>query len=203
MCARYAKDNERIRAKTKKLLLDSALKVFARLGIHAGSIALIAKEAGVSKGLAYHYFSSKEDILVDLAVARLDEWAALIKGLESLNDPFQRLEFLVDFVLNELKQKKEWLRFYTGLYLTHDGQRAISKAMEIHRERFERLFSLERGILKDLGVAEVEAEQIYLRSILQGICLEYMLSDDYPLDVMRKRLIQSYEKRESEEKKHE
>jgi len=194
MCARYAKDNERIRAKTRKLLLDSALVVFARLGVHAGSIAQIAKEAGVSKGLAYHYFSSKEELLAELAAARLDEWNGLVEGLERLEDPFQRLKFLVDFILDELQEKTDWLRFFTGLYLTADGRGAISKVMEVHQERFDRLFALEKRLLRDLGVRDVETEQVYLRSTLQGICLEYMLSEDYPLNSMRGRLIQTYKR---------
>lgn len=141
------------------------------------------------------YFSSKEEILVDLAAKRLDEWNGLIEGLEKVEDPFQRLEFLVDFVLNELQQKTDWLRFYTSLYLTVDGRRAISKAMEIYGEKFERLFSMERSLLQDLGVSDVKTEQVYLRSILQGICLEYMLSDDYPLAAMRDRLLTVYNKK--------
>jgi AcrR family transcriptional regulator len=44
-------------------LLQVGLKLFARQGYHATSIRKIAHAAGVTEGLIYHYFSSKEDLL--------------------------------------------------------------------------------------------------------------------------------------------
>ena len=44
-------------------LLEAGLKLFARQGYHATSIRKIAHAAGVTEGLIYHYFSSKEDLL--------------------------------------------------------------------------------------------------------------------------------------------
>ena len=43
----------------RKLLLDAAVRVFAKKGYHACRVGDIAKEAGVAYGLLYHYFSSK------------------------------------------------------------------------------------------------------------------------------------------------
>ncbi len=47
-------------------LLDAALKVFARDGIDAASVADIAEAAGVAKGSVYLYFDSKEALAGDL-----------------------------------------------------------------------------------------------------------------------------------------
>lgn len=43
--------------------MDSALEHFAREGYHATTINDIAKHAGISKGLMYNYFESKESLL--------------------------------------------------------------------------------------------------------------------------------------------
>ncbi len=53
---------EEIRKNTKQSIIDAGLKLFAHRGYHGTSIAEIAKEAGVSKGLAYNYFSSKSEL---------------------------------------------------------------------------------------------------------------------------------------------
>ena len=49
--------------------------------------------------------------------------------------------------------------------------------------------------MKDLGFPNPELEATYLRSILQGIALEYMLCpEQYPLKQIKKRLEKQYEK---------
>ena len=47
----------------RKEFLQVGLKLFARQGYHATSIRKIARAAGVTEGLVYHYFLSKEDLL--------------------------------------------------------------------------------------------------------------------------------------------
>ena len=44
-------------------ILNVALQLFKEKGYHGTSTAAIAKEANISKGLLYHYFSSKEDLI--------------------------------------------------------------------------------------------------------------------------------------------
>jgi TetR/AcrR family fatty acid metabolism transcriptional regulator len=46
------------------LILEAAVKVFARQGFYQSTIAQIAKEAGVADGTIYLYFKNKDDILV-------------------------------------------------------------------------------------------------------------------------------------------
>lgn len=45
------------------LILDAAIKVFAKNGFHQSTVAQIAREAGVADGTIYLYFENKEDIL--------------------------------------------------------------------------------------------------------------------------------------------
>jgi AcrR family transcriptional regulator len=47
----------------RRLILDAAVRVFARKGFHTSRVGDIAEEAGVAHGLLYHYFSSKEEVL--------------------------------------------------------------------------------------------------------------------------------------------
>jgi AcrR family transcriptional regulator len=178
---------------TKENLLQAALKVFAANGYHGSSVADIAKEAKVSKALFYHYFKSKNDLLVIFAKRRLEEWTPLIENLELSKDPKERITYLIDFVLNELETRSDWLRFLYMLYLSTEGILAIQEAMKKYEVQFERLFAAERKLYKDLGYADPEDEATYLRSVLQGISLEYLLSGkNYPLKAMKKKIIKRY-----------
>lgn len=45
------------------LILEAAIKVFAKNGFYQSTVAQIAREAGVADGTIYLYFENKEDIL--------------------------------------------------------------------------------------------------------------------------------------------
>ena len=47
----------------RSLILDAAVRVFARKGYHTSRVGDIAEEAGIAHGLLYHYFGSKEEVL--------------------------------------------------------------------------------------------------------------------------------------------
>jgi len=65
----------------RRLLLDAAVRVFARKGYHACRVADIAAEAGVAHGLLYHYFESKEEVLQ--TVFR-ETWSAFLEAVRSV-----------------------------------------------------------------------------------------------------------------------
>jgi AcrR family transcriptional regulator len=47
----------------REQIIEAALRVFARKGFNGSTNKDIAKEAGITPGLIYHYFASKEDLL--------------------------------------------------------------------------------------------------------------------------------------------
>ncbi|WP_282942849.1 TetR/AcrR family transcriptional regulator [Paenibacillus sp. RC67] len=52
--------------KVQRSVLETTLNIIIRKELQATSMALIAKESGVSTGSIYHYFQSKEDIVNEL-----------------------------------------------------------------------------------------------------------------------------------------
>ena len=80
---------ERTRAAEEKrrLLLDAAVKVFARKGYHAARVGDIAKEAGVAYGLLYHYFRSKDEILETIFRETWGAMLASVQGVEEAGGP--------------------------------------------------------------------------------------------------------------------
>jgi len=59
----------------RRLILQAAVRVFARDGYHTSRVGDIAEEAGVAHGLLYHYFPSKEEVL---ATVFRENWAELL-----------------------------------------------------------------------------------------------------------------------------
>ena len=63
--SRESKINKKNKNNKYHLILEAAVKVFARRGFYQSTIAQIAKEAGVADGTIYLYFKNKDDILVN------------------------------------------------------------------------------------------------------------------------------------------
>jgi AcrR family transcriptional regulator len=59
----------------RRVILDAAVRVFARRGYHASRVGDIAEEAGVAHGLLYHYFRSKDEVL---ATIFRENWTTLV-----------------------------------------------------------------------------------------------------------------------------
>jgi AcrR family transcriptional regulator len=71
---RSPKDNREIRDARREAIVAAATRVFAAKGFADATITQIAAEAGLSHGLVYHYFSSKEAVfaaIADVAIGRV------------------------------------------------------------------------------------------------------------------------------------
>jgi AcrR family transcriptional regulator len=65
----------------RRVLLDAAVRVFARKGYHTCRVGDIAEEAGVAHGLLYHYFSSKEEVLETIF---RETWGDLLDAMRAV-----------------------------------------------------------------------------------------------------------------------
>ncbi|HYX89136.1 MAG TPA: TetR/AcrR family transcriptional regulator [Gaiellaceae bacterium] len=95
----------------RRLLLDAAVRVFARKGYHAARVGDIAEEAGVAYGLLYHYFDSKEDVL--RSVFR-ETWRALIGTIKSVEEsgdpPREQLRKVAEILLRSWRRDPDLVR---------------------------------------------------------------------------------------------
>lgn len=93
---------EQIRNERKQQIMEAALKVFSENGIKLTKISMIAKEAGVSHGLVYHYFKSKEEVLFESLKSLLDEGEALVQGINALRaTPLEKIRYFTKIALTE------------------------------------------------------------------------------------------------------
>jgi AcrR family transcriptional regulator len=90
-------------AETRERIMAGAQQAFATSGYRGTTVPAIARQAGVSVGLIYRYFSSKEELFLSVcqqsSEAQLNELAAL---LAQIQDPRARLRAAVDQFVNSL-----------------------------------------------------------------------------------------------------
>jgi TetR/AcrR family transcriptional repressor of nem operon len=89
---------------TRQRLLQTAFQLFHEQGYHATGVATILREAGVNPGSMYHFFSSKDDLLLKVLEFALDYLEPMVMGPAEAAavDPIERV-----FVL--LGQYRKWV----------------------------------------------------------------------------------------------
>jgi TetR/AcrR family transcriptional regulator, fatty acid metabolism regulator protein len=104
-------DQTKAQEDKRRLLLDAAVRVFARKGYHAARVGDIAEEAGVAYGLLYHYFSSKEEVLRDVF---RETWRALIATIENVeragDTPREQLRKVAEILLRSWRREPDLVR---------------------------------------------------------------------------------------------
>jgi TetR/AcrR family transcriptional regulator, fatty acid metabolism regulator protein len=95
----------------RRLILDAAIRVFARRGFHHCRVSDVADEAGVAYGLVYHYFSSKEEILNTLFAER---WQLLVDAIAEIDEreipARQKLHDVAGFIIDSYRHEPELMK---------------------------------------------------------------------------------------------
>ncbi len=68
----------------RQAIADKAAELFALEGVAGASLARIAKECGMSKSLIYHYYASKEDLLLDVMLTHMEELVEVTEEVDGL-----------------------------------------------------------------------------------------------------------------------
>lgn len=95
----------------RDIILNAAIKVFAERGYHSCRTLDISKEAGVAYGSLYHYFKSKDDILLSIFRER---WNLLIRRMdrfnEEIDDPTEKLTAIFDYIFRSYQQNPDMMK---------------------------------------------------------------------------------------------
>lgn len=92
--------SEEYKEKKKKEILASALSCFAKKGFESSTIDDIVKHSGISKGAIYNYFSSKDDIYLELMRNETHETnSKLTQKIASFHTALEKIEYLFDVYL--------------------------------------------------------------------------------------------------------
>jgi TetR/AcrR family transcriptional regulator, fatty acid metabolism regulator protein len=96
----------------RRLILDAAIRVFARRGFHACRVSDVADEAGVAYGLVYHYFDSKEEILNTLFQER---WQLMLDAIVEIDrtpdaSAREKLYLVASFIIDSYRHEPDLMK---------------------------------------------------------------------------------------------
>jgi len=105
MAPRSEEANVQIKDDRQKQILSSALKVFIHKGFAATKMSDIATEAGISYGLMYHYFQSKDEIYAELVKNAVDSSRCMIEQVKADDrEPIDKMRALVAQIFKSVGQ---------------------------------------------------------------------------------------------------
>ncbi len=182
---------ESIRKGSRQKILDAALEVFARHGYYSASVSEIAKTAGISKGLMYNYFKSKEDMLNELMIGMMDalmcEYMPLKQGQKFTRDDI--INFInvgIDLVL----EKPQYWKLYFSVALQPDVMVIVfDKMMEMGQPYMMAMIEY----FRNKGVENPELTMRYFSAVMDGIQMHCMLDPKtFPAEDVKKLLIEQF-----------
>jgi TetR/AcrR family transcriptional regulator, fatty acid metabolism regulator protein len=95
----------------RRMILDAAIRVFAREGFHRCRVSDIAREANVAYGLVYHYFRSKDEVLNTLFSER---WALLLEAIDQVDredSPVrEKLHSIASFIIDSYQHDPDLMK---------------------------------------------------------------------------------------------
>jgi AcrR family transcriptional regulator len=130
MSPRSPKQFEEIREEKRSLIMDTALEHFANNGYFNTTITHIARHAGISKGLMYNYFESKEALLSEIISKSVSEvycYFDIDRDGYLTEDEF---EFFVRRTALMLKEKQSFWRLYLQLMMQNEVRELLLNSIE-------------------------------------------------------------------------
>ena len=159
----------------RRLILDAAVRVFARQGFHTCRVSDIADEAGVAYGLVYHYFRSKDEVLDTLFLERWNVMLEVIRNLDETDlTPRDKLATITGFIVDSYRHDPELMKV-----IIVEVTRAANSFGQTHFAKILEAYELiadvvadaqERGDFKDTVTPQFAALAFYgaIEQVLTG-----------------------------------
>jgi AcrR family transcriptional regulator len=172
-------------ADKRRLILDAAVRVFARQGFNGCRVSDIADEAGVAYGLVYHYFRSKDEVLDTLF---LERWNVLLEAIRETDrqdiSPREKLYAIASFIVDSYRHDPDLMKV-----IIVEVTRAANSFGQTHlakiREAYELIANIvakaqEDGAFKDTITPEFAAMAFYgaIEQVLTGWIFELLPQSD-------------------------
>ncbi|CAB4917566.1 unannotated protein [freshwater metagenome] len=98
-------------AEKRRLILEAAVRVFAREGFNGARVSDVADEAGIAYGLVYHYFRSKDEILDTIF---LERWNVMLEAITGVREqPLtarEQLEAVASFIVESYRRDPDVMK---------------------------------------------------------------------------------------------
>jgi AcrR family transcriptional regulator len=193
MSPRTAEQYEQIRAEKRTIIMDAAIEVFAEKTFQGASISMIAQKAGISKGLLYNYFESKEALLKEIIVNAIDK---IYRYFDPDHDGVLTVEEFYFFIKKNIQVVKEnvnYWKLYSSLVLQPTVIKCIEHDFDEDTANYSKMIY---DLFKRSGIKDIEGELLLFASMMKGAIVQYVaMPDVFPIDKFEKKIIEYYKQK--------
>jgi len=173
----------------KKIILETATNLFAEQGFEKTSVAAICELAGVSKGLVYHHFTSKNEILIAIYEQSTQDMMNL-SSINSAKEADKKLIEIINAVFQQLGDNKLFLKLNLNIMFQPSTRKILETQI---KERADQLFIAVKELFNQIDSQNSEILSYVFISEIDGIALSYLSSfEEYPLQEMKNQLLKKY-----------
>jgi AcrR family transcriptional regulator len=170
----------------RRQLLEAGARVFTERSYDDASMAEVAREAGISKGLLYHYFPSKRDLFV----ATLEAAAAELQEITQPDPSLPVAEQLVAALDAYLAWIDEHADSYAKLMESASGSDDVRSYMaQVRAGTVERMLE---GVVKGGDPAAVRTALHGFLWFMDGACLDWLAHRDLSRGQLRDMLVTTF-----------
>ena len=174
----------------KDIILSKAEELFGKNGFDNTSMNEICKSAGVSKGVVYHHFESKNEMLKDIFNRTTDRMKRMNTASVD-HSPIEQLVSLIENFFEQLEKDRIILQLNLNIMFQPSTRSLLKEQLE---ERSSALFDSVKDIFDRIDKAKSQLLSFILIAELDGVALDYLLVfDDYPLAGIKEALISKYQ----------
>lgn len=179
-------------------ILQSSLELFAKYGYHGTTVEKIAKHAGVSKGLSYTYFKSKESILESLLESAINQHNEMFQtSLHTQKTPQEKISALIDSSLEicyKSEAEKDKIKLLYSIVLQPQTAIVVKEIKKKMNEEFSETLKELSDTFAAIGIADSDLEVEFFRSNVTGIILMHLIrGDEFDVSAMVKNLKKRYD----------
>jgi AcrR family transcriptional regulator len=177
MSPRGKEQNEQMRKETFEKITKGALEVFSKYGFYGTTIKKITEASGLSYGLVYYYFPSKEQIFIYLVEEALRQSQAVFeRELEDDGSPWEILSRFAETLLHESLSGDSTLYFHIMLQALTQGDEFTelqSKIAEYNMRLYELMIPIIVAGQAEGSVSEGDPMGLITAflSLVQGLAL--------------------------------
>ena len=191
MSPRTPEQFEDMRKSRRQQIMDTALELFAEQGYANCSIAQLANHSGISKGLMYNYFESKEALLVAIIEEGMSE---ILDYFDPDHDGVLTAEELTGFVGKVFSSIRENQRFWI-LYMNIVLQPRVKEFLEgkPFSNVMDQFGPMLIAYFEEMGFKDPSLEMLTFSALIEGFGVLMVYA--YPSYEFPDELLRSYEER--------
>ena len=184
-----AERNRQIRKKSIQLIINTALELFAEKGFYATSISNIADKASIAKGLIYHYFDSKDELLEAIVNEVAGRISSIFETIADVHDPKKKLQMLMKLSFSLPLKNPQFWTFYMNLI----SQPELSENIrQIARSSIGIKMTDLLPLFEELRIENAEVEAARFKALMDGIFINSLFNNNFPLEALKGNLLDNY-----------